>query len=474
MTKVKTTDLDPTGGSAGQAPVIDAVTGLPKWANVASSGGGSNPFRGALVGTAGSTGVNYSAGAAIPWDVESYDTDSIHDNVTNNSRLTVPAGVTKVRLSYDVQLLNVTANTAIFAHCPKNGSGAYRGNPLRDEYVNFTVPRFGAVSAVIDVVAGDYFELFFSCSPDTSIDITGDSWFCMEIVESSLVNQTARGCLVTRSADWLAQNLTGSGLPIPFDVEQYDTDGIHSTVTNTTRLTVPTGVTKVRLKGGIRGNAGTAGQQFQATVLKNGISGWQGQPVNRDVFNSVNNAFCDVASPVLSVVAGDYFELNATCLDTDTSIDIQCTQGQTWFCMEIVEAVATTTGVVAARAWRTSNYVYVANANVVPMQAVGVDTGGLWDAATGRFKIKTSGYYTFSMRARTTAATNLITCGIAVNGSYTVEMGGNLNTGRQAIDGSGTVYLNAGDTVTLAVWGTAGGTLESSSSLTWCSIVGPF
>src|SRR2546422_699850 len=49
--------------------------------------------RGALVKLAANlTAQNFSAGPFIGWTAEVYDTDSIHDNTTNNSRLSVPSG----------------------------------------------------------------------------------------------------------------------------------------------------------------------------------------------------------------------------------------------------------------------------------------------------------------------------------------------------------------------------------------------
>src|SRR4249919_1380923 len=63
--------------------------------------------------SADQTGANYSAGANIAWDAEVYDTSTIHDNATNNSRLTTPAGATYVQVGCNLRFVNVTASTDI-------------------------------------------------------------------------------------------------------------------------------------------------------------------------------------------------------------------------------------------------------------------------------------------------------------------------------------------------------------------------
>lgn len=143
---------------------------------------GRNPHRGALVKlSAQLSGVNYSAGVNIPWDAEEYDTDGFHDNVTNNTRLTVPAGVSKVRLSFYVITANVTANTNVFASIRKNDTAPIGSVAIVCDTDN-TNPRVNGVSPVLSVAAGDYFEVQGIWS-DTSVDITTGSWFAIEVVE---------------------------------------------------------------------------------------------------------------------------------------------------------------------------------------------------------------------------------------------------------------------------------------------------
>jgi len=142
--------------------------------------------RGALVKKAADqTGANYTAGAAIAWDSETggYDTDSIHDNATNNSRLTVPSGVTCVRISAGVSLNNHTANKYCAIYTKKNGSLSFLGHTEAYQQVNVPYPSLNVSSPIMPVTAGDYFEVWLLAETDTSIDITAaSSWFAMEII----------------------------------------------------------------------------------------------------------------------------------------------------------------------------------------------------------------------------------------------------------------------------------------------------
>lgn len=147
--------------------------------------GSSGSFRGALVKKAADlTGTNLVVGGNQAWDAEDYDTDAIHDNVTNNSRLTVPSGVTKVRLLGQLSLSLGTANTWTGIYIFKNGAWPYVGSPAH------TAANFGAAdytiqvtSAVLTVTAGDYFQLSANTQSDTSMTINAvGSYFAMEII----------------------------------------------------------------------------------------------------------------------------------------------------------------------------------------------------------------------------------------------------------------------------------------------------
>lgn len=125
-----------------------------------------------------STTVNY------PFDAEDHDDLGFHDNVTNNSRLTIPAGVKKVVLRGGIlgttRLSDSTTITMI-----KNGSHA-AGLPIASESRGlsggdpYSKPLGSLVSGPIEVSENDYFELELTTT-DYASDI--NSWFSIEVVE---------------------------------------------------------------------------------------------------------------------------------------------------------------------------------------------------------------------------------------------------------------------------------------------------
>lgn len=142
--------------------------------------------RGCLLYSSGQTGLNATSDTALAFANESYDTDSLHSTVTNNSRITIPSGVSKVRLSAGSLFQNVTANAEVIGYIRKNGSGSgYAGMPHAMCDTSFTFPRVNLYSAVIPVTGGtDYFEFVINCAGDSSIDVLADfTWFACEILE---------------------------------------------------------------------------------------------------------------------------------------------------------------------------------------------------------------------------------------------------------------------------------------------------
>lgn len=162
--------------STGGSPTGNDVT-------VTISGGGS--FRGALAYNSTNL-TNISTGFTTPtFNSEHYDTDAIHDTSTNTDRLTVPTGVTKVRVSFR---LNISSATIPEWRCfiNKNGSGAYIGsNHAYKTNSGFTDDFGSAATAVIPVTSGDYFTIQYQTTSGTYTVLGGStgSWFMMEIIE---------------------------------------------------------------------------------------------------------------------------------------------------------------------------------------------------------------------------------------------------------------------------------------------------
>jgi len=140
-------------------------------------------FSGALVKLT-STLNNIGTSYIIPWDAEEYDVGGWHDNATNNTRLTVPSGVSRVRLSANFSMDDGSGYPRF--QFLKNGS-TFPGSPVATDmatsagdYINLNT------SAEIAVTPGDYFEVqvIVSLGVTTRDIIASDySWFFIRAVE---------------------------------------------------------------------------------------------------------------------------------------------------------------------------------------------------------------------------------------------------------------------------------------------------
>ena len=132
----------------------------------------------ALVYKTGNQSIADNTTIALTWDAEVYDTHAIHDNSTNNSRLTVPNGFTQARLCFSVNAPSATGQRV--AHVRKNGSADY-GLP-RQETDSAGADGLAGMGAWVDVVPGDYFELYYFQNSGSSMNIgnANNIWFCAE------------------------------------------------------------------------------------------------------------------------------------------------------------------------------------------------------------------------------------------------------------------------------------------------------
>lgn len=135
-----------------------------------------------------------------------------------------------------------------------------------------------------------------------------------------------RGALVYNNAT------TSADTDIPFASESYDTDSIHSTSVNTGRLTVPAGVTKVKVSAVVYSST-TSGSIYRMSISKNAGADTAGLSAVFAIGNTSNYAAQHNASAILTVTAGDYFTVRSL---NDTSPG-DAVGIYTWFAMEIIE-----------------------------------------------------------------------------------------------------------------------------------------
>ena len=117
---------------------------------------------------------------AIAWDATVYDTNAFWF-VGNPTRLTVPGGVTKVRLKGNIDwTFGGTGYRHVWMH--QNG-GLFFGMGRESDEGDAGVQSIG--SAVVDVVPGDHFELIARQTSGSTRNVAADelTWFAIEVVK---------------------------------------------------------------------------------------------------------------------------------------------------------------------------------------------------------------------------------------------------------------------------------------------------
>lgn len=137
--------------------------------------------------------------------------------------------------------------------------------------------------------------------------LTADSTAATGIKWAAAAGASFVGCQAYNST---TQSInTNSATEVTFNSENFDTDGFHSTSTNTGRMTIPSGKAgKYLIIGYIDFNINGTGYR-QAELLKNGSQLVSGYYVNRSVGTSAETGVNPVA--VADCAVGDYITMNA-------------------------------------------------------------------------------------------------------------------------------------------------------------------
>lgn len=155
--------LGRTTASTGAIEEISVGTGLALSAGVLSATGGSARSIVKCLKSANQS-IADATWTLITWDQEEYDTDSAHDNVTNNSRIVVPAGKTRARFHF---FAGASYTGSALVHLRLNAAGSQAsGTPLATRTCGTFSSFFGDdVLWEGAVTPGDYAEAFVYCSP---------------------------------------------------------------------------------------------------------------------------------------------------------------------------------------------------------------------------------------------------------------------------------------------------------------------
>jgi len=175
----------PTGGTASQILIKNTTAaGDASWGDLPY-----HAFGGAMAYSTSTQTATSGVALSVAWNAEVYDTANFHDNVTNNSRVTVGAGVSYVALSASIEIVSngtATAGTRM-AEIWKNGSAMTTAAARVNEYaigLGDTI-TMNLRSPVIAVSSGDYFELSVKQNSGSvaTISPAGASWLSIAVIQ---------------------------------------------------------------------------------------------------------------------------------------------------------------------------------------------------------------------------------------------------------------------------------------------------
>jgi hypothetical protein len=133
-------------------------------------------------------------------------------------------------------------------------------------------------------------------------------------------------CRVRRTA--LQATVSGTNFFVTFDAEDWDNQAMHSTVTNTGRITIPAGGNgKYVIAGGFAYSASATGRR-DIFIRKNGTT-----YVGRDMRTAVSGIVTEFSLHVYdAAVAGDYYEIGGV-QDSGVAlnVDVASALAQPWF-----------------------------------------------------------------------------------------------------------------------------------------------
>jgi hypothetical protein len=153
-------------GTTGQ--VLTVAGGVPSWATPAAA----SSFVGCRLTKSASQSINNTTVTNVSFDQETFDTDAFHDNVTNNTRITIPSGKGgKYLVTVQTMFTGFTA-TNVFSQLKKNGTEimtSYTANS------NTAAPTQG-MSQIFSLVATDYIEVAVYQNSGTAQNLLSEAY----------------------------------------------------------------------------------------------------------------------------------------------------------------------------------------------------------------------------------------------------------------------------------------------------------
>lgn len=247
---------------------------------------------------------------------------------------------------------NATAATSVYALKVDNSSTGAVAHFWQDTY-NYGVTFLNGTGAAIDVYGGSPgividadppLEIVPAASSAKPTASDNDGTLRLTSAEVPYLRKASKwqllrhigfmGCLVYRDSSEGGQGIGSGGWDgVEFGYETYDTDGFHSTVSNTDQIVIPSGlgIKKVRCVANVQPGDASPATEWYARISKNGNSIVGGGQVES------NPAKCDmnVSSGVIECTDGDVFRLEVYQNSGSTKNIYGGTY--TWFSLEVVE-----------------------------------------------------------------------------------------------------------------------------------------
>ena len=116
--------------------------------------------------------INNGSDVTVTWDAEYFDTNAIHDNVTNNSRLTIPTGYSGKWLVNFSQSWAAASTGAKWSYIYKNGSTDVFGTFWTYTSAGSQVKQ--SASCVLNLTAGDYLTVVVGQNSGGALNLAAD------------------------------------------------------------------------------------------------------------------------------------------------------------------------------------------------------------------------------------------------------------------------------------------------------------
>lgn len=278
-------------------------------------------FQGCLATLSGDkTTQNYSSPVTIAWDgTDIYDTNSAHDPVTNNSRITIPSAWNNLYGIFTFTASIALINTAsplqgdilkAAANYPGNGVGVVlngngNGQATTSAWLQcLTGPQLLATA--------DIWTTRLLAATDTSVTLKAESSFGVIVHENP---SELMQCLAKKASDQTTADYTTPAVVAWDGGDEYDTHAIHDPSSNNTKLIIPAALNgKYVVVGGTVCATDTGGNRPHSVAVRKGGSltyaGFGGHSNNSQAGGTGNGeGRIGAWTQAIQVATNDEFEL---------------------------------------------------------------------------------------------------------------------------------------------------------------------